>query len=53
MFAAYWLYLVIPLLFVAVVLWVYRPSAKKRYKADGMIPFDAGKSDDEKPHPDR
>lgn len=51
MLAEYWLYLVVPLIFVAIVLWVYRPSAKRRYKADGMIPFDAGKSEDKAGQP--
>lgn len=49
MFAEYWFYMVVPLIFVAIVLWVYRPSAKRRYKADGMIPFDAGKNNDKSP----
>jgi cbb3-type cytochrome oxidase subunit 3 len=49
MIAEYGLYLVVPLIFVAIVLWVYRPAAKRRYKADGMIPFDAGKNDDKSP----
>lgn len=40
MIAEYWLYWGIPLVFLAVVAWVYRPSAKKRYKADGDIPFE-------------
>lgn len=46
MFADYWLYWVIPLIFVSVVVWVYRPSAKKRYKEDGRIPFDDGRNGD-------
>lgn len=49
MLAEYWLYMVVPLIFVAIVIWVYRPSAKRRYKADGEIPFDAGKSEDKQP----
>lgn len=40
MFAEYWLYMVVPLIFVAVIFWIYRPSAKKRYEADGDIPFE-------------
>jgi hypothetical protein len=27
------------LAFVAIVVWTFRPSAKKRYQADGSIPF--------------
>jgi cbb3-type cytochrome oxidase subunit 3 len=38
-FSAYGLYLGIPLLFLAIVAWVYRPGAKKRYQADGNLPF--------------
>jgi cbb3-type cytochrome oxidase subunit 3 len=37
--AQYGLYLGIPLALLAIVAWVYRPSAKKRYQADGNIPF--------------
>jgi cbb3-type cytochrome oxidase subunit 3 len=44
----YGLFLGIPLAFLAVVAWIYRPSAKKRYEADGNLPFygdkKAGKS---------
>jgi cbb3-type cytochrome oxidase subunit 3 len=29
--------------FVAIVVWIFRPSAKKRYQADGRIPFDEDK----------
>ncbi len=28
-----------PLLFMAIVAWIYRPDAKKRFQADGNIPF--------------
>lgn len=41
----YWLFLGIPLAFLAVVAWIYRPSAKKRYQADGNIPFYGDKKD--------
>ena len=37
--AAYALYLGIPLLFLGIVLWVYRPGAARRYRADARIPF--------------
>lgn len=30
----------VPLVFVALVAWVYRPSARRRYQQDGAIPFD-------------
>ena len=45
MLAEYGLYLGIPLALLAVVAWVYRPSAKKRYQADGNIPFYGDKKD--------
>jgi cbb3-type cytochrome oxidase subunit 3 len=31
MFAEYWVAMGVPLIFVAIVLWIYRPSAKRRY----------------------
>jgi len=37
--AAYGVYLGIPLVFLAIVVWVYRPGAKKQYEADGNLPF--------------
>jgi cbb3-type cytochrome oxidase subunit 3 len=37
--AQYGLYLGIPLVFLAVVAWIYRPSAKDRYQANGNILF--------------
>lgn len=40
--AWYW---VIPLVFIAIVAWIYRPGAKRRYTADGEIPFDEDPSD--------
>ncbi|TCJ13423.1 cbb3-type cytochrome c oxidase subunit 3 [Parasulfuritortus cantonensis] len=36
----YGLFLGLPLLFLAIVLWVYRPGAARRYRADGRIPFE-------------
>lgn len=27
-------------IFIAIIAWVYRPGARKRYEADGRIPFD-------------
>ena len=32
-------YLLIPLVFIALIAWIYRPGAKGRYVADGKIPF--------------
>lgn len=45
MIGEYWLYLGIPLVFLAIAAWVYRPNAKKRYEADGNIPFEGDKND--------
>ena len=39
MLSEYGFYFALPIAFLAVVLWIYRPSAKKRYQADGKIPF--------------
>jgi cbb3-type cytochrome oxidase subunit 3 len=33
----------IPLIFIGVVIWIFRPSAKKRYQADANLPFDGDK----------
>lgn len=44
--AEYGLFIGIPLVFLAIVIWVYRPSAKKRYRADGNLPFYGDKKDD-------
>jgi cbb3-type cytochrome oxidase subunit 3 len=35
----YGLYFGIPLVFLAIVAWIYRASAKKRFEKDGEIPF--------------
>lgn len=35
----YGFFLGMPLLFIAIVIWVFRPGAKKRYQADGNLPF--------------
>ncbi|MDD5176355.1 MAG: cbb3-type cytochrome c oxidase subunit 3 [Sterolibacterium sp.] len=43
MLSEYGLFLGIPLVFLAIVAWVCRPSAKKRYQADGNIPFSGDK----------
>lgn len=41
----YGFYVVLPLALLTIVIWIYRPSAKKRYEADGNIPFDEDKKD--------
>ncbi len=38
----------IVLTFLAVVVWIYRPGAEKRYKADGNIPFYGDRKQDPK-----
>lgn len=42
-----WVYYLMPVVFIAIVVYVYRPWAKKRYQKDAEIPFvdDDGKSD--------
>mgnify|MGYP001189045335 CR=1 FL=1 len=40
--AAYGLILGLPLLFLLVVAWVFRPGAERRYRKDGEIPFQDG-----------
>jgi cbb3-type cytochrome oxidase subunit 3 len=45
MIGEYWLYLGIPLVFLAIVACVYRPTAKRRYQADGNIPFEGDKNE--------
>lgn len=47
--AEYGLYLGIPLFFLALVAWIYRPSAKKRYQADGNTPFYGDKKKHQSP----
>jgi cbb3-type cytochrome oxidase subunit 3 len=42
----YWFYWSVPLIFLVIVVWIYRPAAKRRYRTDGSIPFD--KDGDEK-----
>jgi cbb3-type cytochrome oxidase subunit 3 len=36
----YWFYWGVPLIFLVIVAWIYRPAAKRRYMTDGSIPFD-------------
>lgn len=40
--STYGLFLGIPLLFLAIVFWVYRPGAKRRYQEDARLPFAEG-----------
>ncbi len=37
--AEYAFFIGIPLIFIGVVIWVFRPSAKKRYQEDAKLPF--------------
>ena len=47
--STYGLFLGLPLLFILIVFWIYRPGAKRRYAADGNIPF-FGDKKKPKPH---
>ena len=38
-FMGYALYIGVPLVFIGIVLYVYRPWARKRYQKDAEIPF--------------
>jgi cbb3-type cytochrome oxidase subunit 3 len=35
-----WLYYLIPAVFIGIVLYIYRPWARKRYEHDAEIPFE-------------
>jgi cbb3-type cytochrome oxidase subunit 3 len=35
----YGFFIGIPLIFIGIVIWVFRPGAKKRYQADANLPF--------------
>jgi cbb3-type cytochrome oxidase subunit 3 len=48
MLTEYWLYWGVPLVFLVIVIWIYRPNAKKRYKADGSIPFEGDGNESKK-----
>ncbi|HNA29682.1 MAG TPA: CcoQ/FixQ family Cbb3-type cytochrome c oxidase assembly chaperone [Thiobacillaceae bacterium] len=47
MLSEYGLFLGIPLVFLAVVAWVYRPGATQAYREDADLPF----LEDERPRP--
>lgn len=40
--STYGMFLGIPILFLAVVFWVYRPGARRRYQEDSRLPFVEG-----------
>jgi cbb3-type cytochrome oxidase subunit 3 len=40
--STYGLFLGIPILFLLIVFWVYRPGAAHRYRKDGRLPFQGG-----------
>ena len=46
LFAQYGVFFGLPLLFLLIVAWIYRPGAKKRYQADGNLPFYGDKKAD-------
>ncbi len=35
----YAFFIVTPLIFIGIVMWVFRPGAKQRYQADAYMPF--------------
>jgi cytochrome c-type biogenesis protein CcmH/NrfF len=35
-----WIYWGVPVVFLVIVAWIYRPGARRRYKSDGSIPFE-------------
>lgn len=37
-----WLYYLLPIVFIMIVLYIYRPWAKKHYEEDAEIPFEDG-----------
>ncbi len=45
----YGLFLGLPLLFLAIVFWVYRPGAAHRYRQDGRLPFAGGEEGGQPP----
>jgi cbb3-type cytochrome oxidase subunit 3 len=40
--STYGLFLGIPILFLLIIFWVYRPSARRRYREDASLPFAEG-----------
>ena len=44
----YWFFLCMPFVYIAIVIWTYRPMARGRYRADGNIPFDGDTNEDKK-----
>ena len=40
--STYGMFLGIPILFLVVDFWVYRPGARRRYQEDGRLPFVEG-----------
>jgi len=40
LFSTYGLFLGIPILFLLIILWVYRPGARRRYQDDARLPFE-------------
>lgn len=48
---SYGLFIGIPILFLAIVLWVYRPGARRDYRKDARIPFQEKEISDPKPPP--
>ncbi len=51
--STYGLFLGIPILFLAIVFWIYRPGARRRYREDGRLPFADGEEGTPPPPPSR
>jgi cbb3-type cytochrome oxidase subunit 3 len=47
--STYGLFLGIPILFLLVVFWIYRPGAARRYRKDALMPFEGGEEGDKPP----
>ena len=49
--STYGLFLGIPILFLAIVAWIYRPGAARSYREDARLPFPEGEEDARPPPP--
>jgi cbb3-type cytochrome oxidase subunit 3 len=41
----YFVWIAVPVAFVLLVIWIYRPGARRRYQQDAEIPFREDKPD--------
>jgi cbb3-type cytochrome oxidase subunit 3 len=49
--STYGLFLGIPILFLLIVFWIYRPGAARRYREDARLPFAEGEESARPPPP--